>query len=86
MAARKSKPKSMPKSKPKKRRKNVILDQAKLDEARRILETDSETHTLEEALDSIVFVEEVMAGFRAVRDAGGIDYFEPRDRPRKRSR
>jgi hypothetical protein len=65
------------------RRKNVILDQTKLDRARRILKTDSETQTIDEALDGIIFAEEVMAGIRAVREAGGIEYFEPRDRPRK---
>jgi uncharacterized linocin/CFP29 family protein len=79
MATRKPKP-------TKKRRKNVIIDQTKLDEARRILETDSETQTLEEALDSILFAEEVIAGMQALREVGGLEYFDPKDRPRKKRR
>jgi len=60
-------------------RKNVIMDQRKLDAARRALGVDTETEAIDRALDLVAFREEVAKGFGAVRQGGGIDdVFEPR--------
>lgn len=45
-------------------RKNLRLSQAKLDRARRILGTETETETIEQALDLVAFRQEVMEGVR----------------------
>jgi hypothetical protein len=43
-------------------RKNLRLTQAKVDRARRILGTDTETETVEQALDLVAFRQEVVEG------------------------
>jgi hypothetical protein len=43
-------------------RKNLRLDQAKIDRARTILGTKTETETIEQALDLVAFREEVVSG------------------------
>ncbi len=45
-------------------RKNLRLTQAKVDRARRILGTETETETIEQALDLVAFREDVIAGVR----------------------
>jgi hypothetical protein len=45
-------------------RKNLRLNQAKLDRARRILGTATETETVEQTLDLVAFRQEVSAGVR----------------------
>ena len=45
-------------------RKNLRLTQAKVDRARRILGTTTETETIEQALDLVAFRQEVVAGVR----------------------
>ena len=45
-------------------RKNLRLTQAKVDRARRILGTDTETETIEQALDLVAFRQEVVDGVR----------------------
>ena len=45
-------------------RKNLRLDQAKLDRARRILGTTTETDTVDQALDLVAFRAEVVDGVR----------------------
>ncbi len=45
-------------------RKNLRLSQAKLDRARRILGTTTETETVEQALDLVAFRQEVTTGVR----------------------
>lgn len=45
-------------------RKNLRLNQAKLDRARRILGTATETETVEQALDLVAFHEEASSGVR----------------------
>ena len=58
-------------------RKNLRLSQAKIDRARRILGTMTETETIEQALDLVVFRSEVVsglasfAGSQLVRDPDG---------------
>ena len=53
----------MPRTRPRVR-KNLRLNQAKLDRARRILGTATETETVEQALDLVAFRQEVSAGVR----------------------
>lgn len=45
-------------------RKSMRLSQAKLDRARRILGTKTETETVDQALDLVAFRHEVVAGVR----------------------
>ena len=54
-------------------RKNVVMDQRKLDIARRVLGVDTETEAIDQALDLVAFREELVKGFAAVRRSGGVD-------------
>ena len=54
-------------------RKNVVMDQRKLDIARRALGVDTETEAIDQALDFVAFREELAKGFAAVRRSGGVD-------------
>ena len=54
-------------------RKNVVMDQRKLDVARRALGVDTETEAIDQALDCVAFGEELAKGFAAVRRSGGVD-------------
>ena len=55
---------AVPATRSRKVRKNLRLSQHKLDRAKRILGTETETETVEQALDLVAFREEVMAGAR----------------------
>ena len=60
-------------------RKNIIMDQRKLDAARRTLGVGTETEAVDVALDLVAFHDELVRGIAAVRRAGGIeDVFEKR--------
>jgi hypothetical protein len=60
-------------------RKNVVMDQRKLDVARRVLGVETETEAIDVALDLVAFRRELVRGIGAVRRAGGIeDVFEKR--------
>ena len=60
-------------------RKNVVMDQRKLDVARRVLGVGTETEAIDVALDLVAFRRELVRGIAAVRRAGGIeDVFEKR--------
>lgn len=62
-------------------RKNVVMDPGKLDAARRALGVDTETEAIDQALDLVVFREELARGIAAVRRSGGVDdVFEGRRR------
>jgi hypothetical protein len=62
-------------------RKNVAMDQRKLDAARRALGVDTETEAIDLALDFVAFRRELVQGITAMRRAGGVeDLFE---RPRR---
>jgi len=62
-------------------RKNVVVDQRKLDVARRALGAGTETETIDRALDLVAFREELAKGFSAVRRSGGLaDVFERRQK------
>jgi hypothetical protein len=62
-------------------RKNVVMDQRKLDAARRALGVETETEAIDLALDFVAFRRELAQGIAAMRRAGGIeDVFESRRR------
>jgi hypothetical protein len=62
-------------------RKNVVMDQRKLDAARHILGADTETETIDLALDFVAFRREIAEGIVAVRRTGSLeDVFERRRR------
>ena len=54
-------------------RKNVVMDQGKLDAARRALGVDTETEAIDQALDFVAFRQELAKGFNAVRRSGGVE-------------
>lgn len=51
----------------------MVMDQQKLDAARRALGVDTETEAIDQALDLVSFREELANGFAAVRRSGGIE-------------
>jgi hypothetical protein len=57
------------------RRKNLLLDQAKIDRAKRILKASSETEAIDRALDAVAdleaFQRELDQGFDTLIGAGG---------------
>jgi hypothetical protein len=53
-------------------RKNLRLTQEKVDRARRILGTDTETETIEQALDLVAFRQEVVHGVRRLAGSGSL--------------
>jgi len=53
-------------------RKNLNIDQRKLDVARRALGVKTETETVDAALDAIALRKELSGGIRRVREAGGL--------------
>ena len=53
-------------------RKNVLMDQRKLDTARRVLGVETETEAIDVALDLVAFRRELVRGIAAVRRVGGI--------------
>jgi len=58
-------------------RKNVIMDQRKLDAAKRALGVDTETEAIDLALDFVAFRREVAQGIATMRRIGGVeDLFE----------
>jgi len=60
-------------------RKNVVMDQKKLDAARRTLGVETETEAIDLALDFVAFRRELAGGIAAVRRSGGVeDIFESR--------
>lgn len=62
-------------------RKNVAMDQRKLDAARRALGVDTETEAIDLALDFVAFRREVAHGIGAMKRVGGIeDVLETRRR------
>jgi len=53
-------------------RKNLRLTQTKIDRAKKILGTRTETETIEEALDLVAFRKEVVAGIKSISGTGAI--------------
>lgn len=58
------------------KRKNLRLHQSKIDEAREILGTATETETIEAALDLVVFRKELTEGVRAMRGTHLVNLFD----------
>jgi hypothetical protein len=55
------------------RRKNVNIDQAKLDRVRELLGSTSETEAIDQALSMLLFREELVAGLAAISGKGGVE-------------
>ena len=53
-------------------RKNLYIDQRKLDAARKILGVTTETEAVDAALDAIALRQELSNGIRRTRAAGGL--------------
>ena len=58
------------------RRKTFRLPQAKIDRAREVLGTRTETETVERALELVVFRADLVAGVRAMRSVELIAVFD----------
>jgi len=63
------------------RRKNVTVDQAKLERAVAILGTRSEADAIDQALDLVLFREELIEGIGTLAGSGGVEnYFDEHPR------
>lgn len=60
---------------PRIRRKNVNIDQTKLDRVRKLLGTETETEAIDQALDMILFREELVQGIERIAGIGGVENF-----------
>ena len=61
-------------------RKNLRLTQEKMDRAKKILGTRTETETVEQALDLVAYRKEVVGGIERIAGTGAIrDIFMPLD-------
>ena len=60
-------------------RKNFRLHQAKIDRARQILGTTTETETIEQALELVAFGDRLLAGVDRMRGKGLSDVFAAAD-------
>ncbi len=55
------------------RRKNLNIDQAKLDRARMLLGAATETETVDQALSAVLLREDLIAGVREIAGTGGVE-------------
>ncbi|HET7228617.1 MAG TPA: hypothetical protein VFJ16_01310 [Longimicrobium sp.] len=60
-------------AKPQVRRKNLNIDQAKLDRAVEILGARSETDAIDQALSLLIFRDELVEGIRRIGGSGGVE-------------
>jgi hypothetical protein len=58
------------------KKKNLRLHQSKIDEAKEILGTATETETIEAALDLVIFRKELTEGVRAMRGTNLVGLFD----------
>lgn len=58
------------------RKKNFRLHQSKIDQAMKVLGTRTETETIEQALDLIVFQRQLLDGIDALYGGGIVNVFE----------
>ena len=58
------------------KKKNLRLHQSKIDQAKEILGTATETETVEVALDLVVFRKELVEGVRAMRGVNLVNVFD----------
>lgn len=64
------------------RRKNLNIDQSKLDRVRDLLGAKTETEAIDRALDLVLFPDELIEGIRRIGGAGGVtNYFPADDEP-----
>ena len=70
-ALRKGLPKSS--SKPTLRRKNLNIDQKKLNQVRSLLGARTETEAVDQALDLVLLRQEVVRGIRRIAGSGGVE-------------
>jgi len=62
------------------RRKNVNIDQSKLDRAVEILGARTETDAIDQALSLLIFRDELVAGIQRIGGSGGVeDVFDGTD-------
>jgi Arc/MetJ family transcription regulator len=54
------------------RRKNLNIDQAKLDEVRRLLGVGTETEAVDQALSLLILREEMIVGIGRIAGTGGV--------------
>ena len=60
-------------------RKNMLMDQKKLDEAKRVSENTDRDRSVDAALDEIAFRHGLVEGMRALKQSGGLkDLFDER--------
>ncbi|MBS1258947.1 MAG: hypothetical protein MAG551_02011 [Candidatus Scalindua arabica] len=52
------------------KRKNYYLDEAKIKSAQKILETRTETETIDRALDLVLFRKEILGSLKKTREKG----------------
>ncbi len=58
------------------RRKNLNIDQSKLDRVRDVLGAQTETEAIDQALDLVLFRDELIEGIRRIGGTGGVtNYF-----------
>jgi hypothetical protein len=57
-------------------RKNMVMDQSKLDVAKRLLGVATEKEAVDQALDWVVFYRNVVKGIETINLYGGIDDIE----------
>lgn len=55
------------------RRKNLNIDQAKLDRVRELLGAATETEAVDEALSMLLLREELVAGVKSIAGTGGVE-------------
>lgn len=70
----------MAKTEERPKRKNFRLHQSKIDRARRILGTGTETETIEQALDLVAFGERLLSGVDRMRGKEIVDVFAEEER------
>ena len=64
------------------RRKNVNIDQAKLDRVKELLSADSETEAIDQALSMLLLREELIEGIEKIGGTGGVtNYFDGDSEP-----
>lgn len=60
-------------SKPALRRKNLNIDQKKLDQVRSLLGARTETEAVDQALDVVLLRQELVRGVRRIAGSGGVE-------------
>lgn len=65
---------------PEVRRKNLNIDQAKLDRVRELLDATSETDAVDQALSMLLLREELIQGIERIAGTGGVENVFDNDR------